>query len=115
MVTVTAPDTGCGVRGGVAETVVILPVTPAGFVCPSPVRYRTITSPLLAGFAAELMELFWFRIAPCPVPPPAVKMPGVAATCGSTTPFEAMLLNRTRTVGFAMKGRLISYGTTALI
>src|SRR4051812_9716917 len=61
-------NSGPGVNGGVEETVVTLPVTPAGDVSPSPVRYTTTVSPRVAG----LPEVFWllleFRIAPGPVP-----------------------------------------------
>src|SRR3954454_21992001 len=60
--------TGFGVNGGVGETVVNFPVTPAGDVCPSPVKKSETTLPGAAGLFGPLPLESWFRIAPGPVP-----------------------------------------------
>src|SRR5215813_785351 len=106
-------SSGPGVIGGVEETVVTLPVTPAGDVWPSPVRYSTTTSPRAAGLFGPFTVLFELSAAAGPVPEPLnVKVPGEVVTIFSVTPFEVWPRYLTKTL--ALTSGAISYGTTAL-
>ena len=57
-----------GGKGWGYEVNAVCPSTPVGVVAPSPVPNKITMLFRLAGFAAELTELSWFRIAPCPLP-----------------------------------------------
>src|SRR5450432_1356791 len=92
------PSRGDGVNGGVLDTVVTLPVTPRGFVCPSPVRYTDTMSPLVAGIVGELKLLLLFRIAPGPLPEEfAVNSPGAVVATFTWMAFELWPRNLTST------------------
>src|SRR5205814_905524 len=96
-------SSGAGVSGpGGAATLVTLPVTPAGEVCPSPVRYSTTVSPRLAGLPEELVVPFWFRMAPGPVPEEfSVNNPGAVVATFTGIPFEVWPRNFTSTFALA--------------
>src|SRR5580658_240630 len=99
IITVTG-SRGCGVNGGVRASVVILPVTPAGAVCPSPVRNKATTLPFDAGLIGELALSSWFRIAPGPVPELlSVNSAGTVAAALSGNEFESWPRNVTWTDG----------------
>ena len=54
----------------------ILPFTPCGLVCPSPVAYRLTNEPGAAPVWGRLMLPSWFRIAPWPAGVCCIKMAG---------------------------------------
>src|SRR5271169_2426658 len=83
-------SSGAGVKGaGGAATVVTFPVTPAGFVAPSPVRYTTTMPPRVAGLEGALVLPSELAMAPGPVPEElAVNNPGAVVTTFTPTPLE---------------------------
>src|SRR5260370_1661017 len=83
-------SSGAGVNGwGGAATVVTFPVTPAGDVSTSPVRYTSTTPPRAAGLDGELVLPSELAMAPGPVPEElAVNKPGEVVTTFTNTPLE---------------------------
>src|SRR5262249_41619182 len=107
-------SSGAGVSGWVEATVVTLPLTPAGLVWPSPVRYTTTVSPFAAGLLGELTLLLLFRMAPGPVPDElSVNNPGWVVATLTWMAFDVWPRNLTRMSAPLNEKDATSYGTTA--
>src|ERR1035438_9217712 len=90
-----------------------LPVTPSGESFPSPVMYTWTVDPAAAGRAELLGVLSKFRIAPWPLPLPAVKIPGAVAADRRLKSLDDWPRYLTWTNGLVICAS--SYGTTQLI
>ena len=113
MINTPTASSGAGVTcGGGKVAVVILPVTLAGLVAPSPVMNTCTMLPLAAALPGPFTLLSWFRIAPGPLPCEfCANSPGTVVADVNRYPLEVCPTYLINTVGLA-KGA-ISYGTIA--